>query len=65
MSRITFLIGNGFDINAGLDTRYSDFYQYYFDQYPEDMLAKTIRADYDFWSEDWFGKICKRDNRVE
>lgn len=48
---MTFLIGNGFDINAGLDTRYSDFYQYYFDQYPEDMLAKTIRADYDFWSD--------------
>ena len=61
MSRITFLIGNGFDINAGLDTRYSDFYQYYFDQYPEDMLAKTIRADYDFWSdlEIGLGKYAK------
>ena len=26
---ITFLIGNGFDINLGLKTRYSDFYDYY------------------------------------
>lgn len=23
---ITFLIGNGFDVNLGLNTRYSDFY---------------------------------------
>lgn len=51
MSRITFLIGNGFDINAGLDTRYSDFYEYYFNQYPDDMLAKSIRDDYDFLSD--------------
>ena len=28
MRRITFFIGNGFDINVGLDTRYSDFYKY-------------------------------------
>lgn len=26
---ITFFIGNGFDINLGLKTRYSDFYEYY------------------------------------
>lgn len=26
---ITFLIGNGFDINLGLKTRYVDFYDFY------------------------------------
>ena len=26
---ITFLIGNGFDINLGLKTRYADFYNFY------------------------------------
>lgn len=26
---ITYLIGNGFDINLGLDTRFTDFYKYY------------------------------------
>lgn len=51
MRRITFLIGNGFDINAGLATRYSDFYEYYYSQYPNDMLAKAVRDDYDFWSD--------------
>ena len=51
MGRITFFVGNGFDINAGLDKKYSDFYQYYFSQYPEDMLAKSIKEDYDFWSD--------------
>lgn len=27
--RITFLIGNGFDLNLGLKTRYTDFYPHY------------------------------------
>lgn len=26
---ILFLIGNGFDINLGMQTRYTDFYKYY------------------------------------
>ena len=26
---ITYLIGNGFDLNLGLRTRYTDFYDYY------------------------------------
>lgn len=51
MKRITFFIGNGFDINVGLDTRYSDFYKYYISHYPDDMLAKEIDANYDLWSD--------------
>lgn len=26
---ITLILGNGFDLNMGLPTAYSDFYQYY------------------------------------
>lgn len=51
MKRITFFIGNGFDINVGLDTRYSDFYKYYLLHYPSDMLAKSIDKNYDLWSD--------------
>ena len=51
MKRITFFIGNGFDINVGLPTKYSQFYKYYKTQYPEDMLAKEIDADYDYWAD--------------
>ncbi len=51
MKRITFFIGNGFDINVGLNTRYSDFYKYYLSNYPDDMLAKSIDKNYDLWSD--------------
>ena len=32
--QITFLVGNGFDITAGLDTSYSAFYKWYCQQTP-------------------------------
>lgn len=51
MKRITFLVGNGFDVNVGLDTRYSDFYQYYTKNNPDDMLAKAIEEKYVDWSD--------------
>lgn len=59
MIRVTFFIGNGFDINAGLDTGYPSFYDYYIDQCPDDYLAQKISDDYEFWSdlEEALGKI--------
>ena len=39
---ITFLIGNGFDLNLGLKTGYTDFYKYYIQQLPDDMIVKSI-----------------------
>ena len=30
---IAYLIGNGFDLNLGLKTRYDDFYDYYIDNH--------------------------------
>ena len=41
---ITFLIGNGFDLNLNLNTRYSDFYKYYIENDPQDIISKSIRG---------------------
>lgn len=51
---ITFLIGNGFDINLGLKTRYTDFYPYYLEKYPDEMIAKEISKEennYETWAD--------------
>ena len=48
---ITFLIGNGFDLNLKLNTRYSDFYKYYIENDPKDLLSKSIKNDYEMWSD--------------
>ena len=48
---ITFLIGNGFDLNLKLNTRYSDFYKYYIENDPKDLLSKSIKNDYKMWSD--------------
>lgn len=52
MRRITFLIGNGFDINVGLKTSYKDFLRYYISKNPEDMISKQISKDLEliYWS---------------
>lgn len=55
MVRITFLIGNGFDINIGLRTKYKDFYEFYIKKCPNDMLAKDIGRNYEYWSDLEFG----------
>ncbi len=50
---ITFLIGNGFDLNYGLKTSYQDFYEYYM-TLPEsknDLLATSIMEDPKLWSD--------------
>lgn len=52
MSRITFFIGNGFDLNVGLETRYQDFYKYYLAKQPNDYLAKNIKSEgIELWAD--------------
>lgn len=51
MARITFLIGNGFDINVGLKTDYKSFYEYYIKKCPDDILAQHIGKNHEFWSD--------------
>lgn len=48
---ITFLVGNGFDLNLKLDTRYTDFYKYYIEHDPKDLLSESIRNDFEMWSD--------------
>lgn len=52
---ITYLIGNGFDISAGLNTRYSDFYKYMISKYESGECSKNdilenIKNNSDLWS---------------
>lgn len=47
---ITFLIGNGFDLNVGLDTKYTDFYKYYTAR-RKDELSKEIAENLEAWSD--------------
>lgn len=49
-TRVTFLIGNGFDLNVGLNTRYKDFYEYYTEKY-DNELTKEIKENIDKWSD--------------
>lgn len=52
---ITFLIGNGFDLNLGLKTTYSDFLKEYIsvidEKEPLKSFKKDILKDFDKWSE--------------
>lgn len=49
---ITFLIGNGFDINIGLNTRYSDFYKYFEENANErNMIRNWIKEEKYLWSD--------------
>ena len=48
---ITFFIGNGFDLNAGLHTKYRDFYDVYIKNHKNDMLANVIKKDYNNWAD--------------
>lgn len=53
---VVFILGNGFDLNLGLNTRYSDFYEYYIEQdsSKEEVikeLKKNIKSNIKNWSD--------------
>lgn len=52
---ILFILGNGFDINLGLKTRYSDFYEYYQTQESKNLsitkLKENISKDLKNWAD--------------
>lgn len=49
---ITFLIGNGFDLNLGLKTRYSDFYPYFIKNASEKNMVRTwVNGNEKLWSD--------------
>lgn len=57
--RVLHLIGNGFDINLGLKTKYRDFYDYYIRVKSnnakitqlKEHLQQDIKGQYDYWSD--------------
>ena len=48
---ITFLVGNGFDINLGLKTRYTDFYPYFLAHGQKGIITDDITENYDCWAD--------------
>lgn len=68
---VTILIGNGFDRNLGLDTKYSDFVEKYKQMDTRDETLKNFRQDIkdneDLWSsaELALGKYTSRFNKGE
>lgn len=49
---ITFLVGNGFDLNLGLHTRYADFYPYFIAHAAYDNMIKDwLSEDNLLWSD--------------
>ena len=50
---ITFMIGNGFDLNLGLKTRYTDFYPYFKKNASDDNMIKAWINDskIELWSD--------------
>lgn len=55
---VTFLIGNGFDLNIGINTRYTDFYKYYLDKETKDEriisfknILKSKLEDEETWAD--------------
>lgn len=45
MPNITYVLGNGFDLNFGLKTSYKDFYDYYVEQDSEHESVKRIKVE--------------------
>ncbi|MCD7968789.1 MAG: bacteriophage abortive infection AbiH family protein [Alistipes sp.] len=54
---IVFLVGNGFDLNLGMKTRYGDFYDYYLAKSPTEsttnihQLQSNLKEDRENWSD--------------
>lgn len=48
---ITFFIGNGFDLNIGLKTKYSDFYPFFLNSPGNNMIKEWINEDEKNWSD--------------
>lgn len=63
---ILFFIGNGFDINLGMKTRYSDFYEYYKGTESKSSIIKDLKEEIANGIVNWsdlelaFGKYTKK-----
>lgn len=51
---ITFMIGNGFDLNLNLKTSYRDFYKYYTAKTKDDIddiISSSVKNNYELWAD--------------
>lgn len=68
---ITFLIGNGFDLNLGMKTKYEDFYNYYKTQESSSNLVKSLKNELAEKHENWadlemaLGEYTKKINSAD
>lgn len=52
MAKVLYILGNGFDINYGLKTRYVDFYPYLVENAEEtNTIVDKIKDNYEKWSD--------------
>ena len=51
--KIVYLIGNGFDLNLGLQTAYRNFYDYYFEQPNTNSIIRKFKKDIKLDIENW------------
>ena len=58
---VTFIIGNGFDLNLGLETSYKDFYTWLEGIPSDNILQQYIQNNYEYWSdlEEGIGQITE------
>ena len=59
--KITFFIGNGFDLKMGLKSRYKDFYNYLLSQNYENIIVDKIKDNPDEWAD--FELACGKELR--
>ena len=50
---ILYLIGNGFDLNLNLKTRYKDFYDYYLKKENHEILIQNLKKDISEKEQNW------------
>ena len=68
---ITYILGNGFDLNLGLKTSYRDFKRWYDQQDSDNVLVKDLKKDINVHSENWsdmelgFGKYTEKIKTVD
>lgn len=67
---ITFFIGNGFDINMGLNTKYEQFYPYFIEHAKDNKIAAEIKSNGQDWSDfelalgKYAGKLDKKEHKA-
>jgi len=76
MSRVAFIIGNGFDLSLGLKTSYRDFYEYVRSRklHPENRIYKAITESPKTWADfelalgqytNYIDKLPEKDRKKE